>query len=89
LQRRLASLVPRPRLHLIRYHGVLAPNATLRERVVPQGPHAQAHVASVVPPRTGPRELRWSERREGSGRTVFACRVDARMVEAPEVAFAD
>ena len=25
--RRLAALVPRPRLHLIRFHGVLAPNA--------------------------------------------------------------
>jgi hypothetical protein len=43
---RLAALVPRPRLHLIRYHGVLAPNARLRARVVPQGPHAQAHVAT-------------------------------------------
>ena len=31
-------LVPRPRLHLIRYHGVLAPIAKLRARVVPQGP---------------------------------------------------
>ena len=27
---RLAALVPRPRLHLIRFHGVLAPNARLR-----------------------------------------------------------
>ena len=27
---RLAALVPRPRLHLIRLHGVLAPNAKLR-----------------------------------------------------------
>ena len=27
---RLAALVPRPRLHLIRFHGVLAPHATLR-----------------------------------------------------------
>jgi hypothetical protein len=43
---RLAALVPRPRLHLIRYHGVLAPNARLRARVVPQGPPAQAHVAT-------------------------------------------
>ena len=34
---RLAALVPRPRLHLIRFHGVLAPNAKLRPRVVPQG----------------------------------------------------
>jgi hypothetical protein len=27
---RLAALVPRPRLHLIRFHGVLAPGAKLR-----------------------------------------------------------
>ena len=32
---RLAALAPRPRLHLIRFHGVLAPNAKLRSRVVP------------------------------------------------------
>ena len=32
---RLAALVPRPRLHLIRFHGVLAPNAGLRAAVVP------------------------------------------------------
>ena len=32
---RLAALVPRPRLHLIRFHGVLAPNAKLRSPVVP------------------------------------------------------
>ena len=31
---RLAALVPRPRLHLIRLHGVLAPNAKLRAQVV-------------------------------------------------------
>jgi hypothetical protein len=31
-----AALVPRPRLHLIRFHGVLAPNAKLRALVVPQ-----------------------------------------------------
>ena len=38
---RLAALVPRPRLHLIRFHGVLAPNARLRALVVPQGPPEQ------------------------------------------------
>jgi hypothetical protein len=49
---RLAALVPRPRLHLIRYHGVLAPNAKLRPLVVPQGPHApeQANEAAVADP---------------------------------------
>ena len=32
--------MPRPRLHLIRFHGVLAPNAKLRALVVPQAPEA-------------------------------------------------
>ena len=32
---RLAALVPRPRLHLIRFHGVLAPHAKLRATIVP------------------------------------------------------
>jgi hypothetical protein len=42
---RLAALVPRPRLHLIRFHGVLAPNAKLRALVVPQEPQAPAQAA--------------------------------------------
>ena len=33
---RLAALVPRPRLHLIRFHGVLAPNAKLRSKIIPR-----------------------------------------------------
>ena len=36
LLQRLAALVPRPRLHLIRFHGVLAPNAKLRAEIVPR-----------------------------------------------------
>ena len=43
---RLAALVPRPRLHLIRFHGVLAPNAKLRSLVVPQGPPEQVGPAT-------------------------------------------
>ena len=43
---RLAALVPRPRLHLIRFHGVLAPNAKLRALVVPQRPSAQVQAAT-------------------------------------------
>ena len=41
----LAALEPRPRLHLIRFHGVLAPNANLRALVVPQEPEAPAQEA--------------------------------------------
>ena len=33
---RLAALVPRPRAHLIRYHGVFAPNARHRALVLPK-----------------------------------------------------
>ena len=47
---RLAALVPRPRLHLIRSHGVLAPSSTtsakLRAQVVPHEPEAPAQEAA-------------------------------------------
>ena len=35
---RLTALVPPPRMHLVHYFGVLAPNATLRKQVVPEPP---------------------------------------------------
>ena len=44
---RLAALVPRPRLHLIRFHGVLAPNAKPRALEVTQEP---APAAPAAPP---------------------------------------
>ena len=50
---RLAALVPRPRLHLIRFHGVLAPHAGLRAAIVPgtlekasEPAHEPAHAAA-------------------------------------------
>src|SRR6266545_3266898 len=33
---RLATLVPPPRVHAVRYHGVFAPNSKVRRRIVPQ-----------------------------------------------------
>ena len=39
---RLAALVPRPRPHFIRFHGLLAPNAKQRALVVPQEPEPPA-----------------------------------------------
>jgi hypothetical protein len=42
---RLAALVPRPRTHLLTYHGVLAPAAQWRDLVTPAAP---------PPPSTGP-----------------------------------
>ena len=65
---RLAALVPRPRLHLIRFHGVLAPNAKLRAPVVPQGPEVaepatEAAVASECEAETvqgRPHRISWA-----------------------------
>lgn len=37
-RQRLAALVPRPRLNLIRFHGVLAPNAKLPPEIIPSQP---------------------------------------------------
>ena len=42
---RLAALVPRPRLNLIRFHGVLAPNARLRSAIIPQ----TSEIANDIP----------------------------------------
>ena len=67
---RLAALVPRPRLHLIRFHGVLAPNAKLRAQVVPQRvpqePEASAHEAKPAECEAGcahhrPVRLSWAK----------------------------
>jgi hypothetical protein len=40
LTRKLAVLVPPPRVHFVRFHGLFAPNAKLRSRVVPAGEKA-------------------------------------------------
>ncbi|MBL7671166.1 MAG: transposase [Bdellovibrionaceae bacterium] len=35
---KLAALVPRPRVHLTRFHGVLAPNYKHRKLIIPTPP---------------------------------------------------
>ena len=46
---RLAAPEPRPRLHLIRFHGVLKPNAKLRALVVPKGSDKEAGASTCIP----------------------------------------
>ena len=60
---RLAALVPRPRLHLIRFHGVLAPHAKLRSRVVPapeQATTAGAGDCKHVHAHSAPVRMSWA-----------------------------
>jgi len=56
---RLAALVPRPRLHLTRFHGVLAPNAGLRAAVVP-GPAQDTSVPSDEQAHGAPARMGWA-----------------------------
>jgi hypothetical protein len=57
---RLAALVPRPRLHLIRFHGGLALNAKLRGLVVPKAPASSRATATrpAAARRSAPRTTR-------------------------------
>ena len=56
---RLAALVPRPRLHLIRFHGVLAPHAGLRAAIVP-GPAQNTSEPADEHAHGAPARLGWA-----------------------------
>jgi len=56
---RLAGLVPRPRLHLIRFHSVLAPNARLRAAIVP-GPAQNTSVPADEHAHDAPACMGWA-----------------------------
>jgi hypothetical protein len=51
LLERLAALVPRPRVHLTTYHGIFAPAATYRHRVVPAAEDEPPTAARSCPAR--------------------------------------
>jgi Putative transposase len=58
---RLAALVPRPRLHLIRFHGVLAPNAKLRSAITPSPPEPATEASTVDAQAQGaPARMSWA-----------------------------
>jgi hypothetical protein len=56
--RKLASLIPPPRHHLVRFHGVFAPNAAWRKQVVPSpeqaGPPASCTLPAAAPSAEAP-----------------------------------
>jgi hypothetical protein len=63
LMQRLAALVPRPRLHLRRFHGVLVPNAKLRPEIVPGEPvnsNDTANDHGDAPPHSAPARISWA-----------------------------
>jgi len=74
--RRLAALVPPPGVHLVRFFGVLAPNARLRPLVVPRPP-APAELppaTAELPTRARPARLPWAQLLARTfGEDVFVC----------------
>jgi hypothetical protein len=64
---RLAALVPPPRAHLIRYHGVFAPNSRYRAHVTPakRGPGRKTPALDEPKDRTGAERraaMTWAQR---------------------------
>jgi hypothetical protein len=61
---RLAALVPPPRVHLRRYHGVFAAHAALRAAVTPGGSGAGARKPVTLPEQAAPKDIRmhWAPR---------------------------
>ena len=86
---RLAALVPRPRAHLTRYHGVFAPNFKHRHRIIPNPVHPSAR----EPQAARPAPMRWMQRLkrvfhidiEYCGVCGGTLRVIACMSETPEL----
>ena len=85
---RLAALVPRPRAHLTRYHGVFAPNFKHRHHIIPN----PAHRTARKPHASRPAPMSWMQRLKrvfhidiehcgvcGATLRVIAC------IETPEV----
>jgi hypothetical protein len=61
---RLAALVPPPRVHLTRFHGVFAAHAALRAAITPAGRGAGAQKRAAAPERPTPKDIRmnWARR---------------------------
>lgn len=73
LLRKLAALVPLPRVHMVRYHGCFAPNAKCRSKVVPPAVTSPdvmrantmagqrfSEAAAILVELTRPRRLKWA-----------------------------
>ncbi len=87
LLKKLAPLIPPPRFHLLRFHGVFAPNSKLRSLVVPKPPApAVTEGAPTDKPRArpspSPYRLDWAAALERVfGADVLKCaRCDGRLV---------
>ena len=69
---RLAVLVPRPRINLILYHGVLGPRAARRRQVVRRAGTVETQAPAATDAASGPAEAREEVRRSRAGGRLWA-----------------
>jgi hypothetical protein len=83
---RLAALVPPPRVHRHRYHGVLAPNSSLRSRVTASAGDAASHPFPQTTPVSmlSRRGARSPSRRSSRWASLLARIYHARALVCPE-----
>jgi len=63
LMEKLAALVPRPRVHLTRFHGILAPHYKFRKQIIPQKTEPSPQLELVhpdQPPKLEPKRMSWA-----------------------------
>lgn len=58
---RLVALIPPPRMNMIRYHGVFAPNFKNRNKIVPAKKNNKKSTKGLTNPKTKNERLRWAE----------------------------
>ena len=73
LVERLAALVPPPRFHLVRYHEVLAPAASVRNRIVPDSSPREMEARTQLCPHC----------QTGGRRSGFSCTINLLRDEEP------
>lgn len=59
---RLAALVPKPRVHLTRYHGVFAPHSRWRAAITPAGRGSRQAATDTRTPAERYRVMSWAQR---------------------------
>ena len=58
---KLVALIPEPRIHLTRFHGVLAPHHRFRNQIVPKKPEPKEQKLGEQQKSRDPRRLSWAE----------------------------
>jgi hypothetical protein len=60
LMEKLVAIVPQPKIHLVRYHGVLAPHARIRSQIVPKKANEATTVTEKEKQESSSKRMSWA-----------------------------